>query len=189
MFYGGSPPYRNAIVEALESVPASYEHEPVKLTVQRLGVALCVVFVDGPETWEILHSEVGDPDTYWIAVIHGLSIGDMAAALGCGARGVLFEDNPIEHFVAVCAAALRHDLLIPSSIWSPRRDVSLPAGLSTASRRILTLMAEGKSNKEIGASLHLSERTVARRVTSLYLFLGVKRRREAIEKWDLMQQA
>jgi two-component system response regulator DevR len=53
------------------------------------------------------------------------------------------------------------------------------ARLSPQEERILTLVAEGKTNKEIGDELHLAEKTVKNYVSSILSKLEVARRAEA----------
>jgi DNA-binding NarL/FixJ family response regulator len=51
--------------------------------------------------------------------------------------------------------------------------------LSAQEERILSLLADGKTNKEIGDSLSLSDKTVKNYVSSILGKLGVARRAEA----------
>ncbi|HXF71047.1 MAG TPA: response regulator transcription factor [Actinomycetota bacterium] len=53
------------------------------------------------------------------------------------------------------------------------------ARLSPQEERILTLVAEGKTNREIGQQLHLAEKTVKNYVSSILSKLEVARRAEA----------
>ncbi|MBV9315305.1 MAG: response regulator transcription factor [Pseudonocardia sp.] len=53
------------------------------------------------------------------------------------------------------------------------------AALSPQEQRILDLIAEGKTNRQIGAELHLAEKTVKNYVSSLLRKLGFERRTEA----------
>ncbi|RTL65185.1 MAG: response regulator transcription factor [Pseudonocardiaceae bacterium] len=53
------------------------------------------------------------------------------------------------------------------------------AGLSPQERRILGLIADGLTNRQIGARLHLAEKTVKNYVSSLLHKLGFSRRTEA----------
>jgi DNA-binding NarL/FixJ family response regulator len=53
------------------------------------------------------------------------------------------------------------------------------ARLSPQEERILTLVADGKTNKEIGVELHLAEKTVKNYVSSILSKLEVARRAEA----------
>ena len=56
-----------------------------------------------------------------------------------------------------------------------------PVGrLSAQERRILALISEGKTNKEIGVELGLSEKTIRNYLTTLMSKLNVSRRAEAV---------
>jgi len=54
-----------------------------------------------------------------------------------------------------------------------------PAGLSERELEVLRLVAEGRTNREIAGALVLSEKTVARHVTSIFTKLGVENRSSA----------
>lgn len=56
---------------------------------------------------------------------------------------------------------------------------SLPGGLTAREAEVLTLVASGRTNKEIAAALHLSERTVARHLSNIFTKLGVTSRTAA----------
>jgi DNA-binding CsgD family transcriptional regulator len=51
-------------------------------------------------------------------------------------------------------------------------------GLTAAERRVATLVAEGRTNREVAAALFLGERTVASHLTHIYTKLGVRSRTE-----------
>jgi DNA-binding NarL/FixJ family response regulator len=53
------------------------------------------------------------------------------------------------------------------------------AGLTKQERRILELIGEGMTNRQIGAELHLAEKTVKNYVSSLLAKLGMERRTQA----------
>ena len=56
---------------------------------------------------------------------------------------------------------------------------SLPRGLTEREAEVLRLVASGLSNKELAASLHLSERTVARHLSNIFTKIGVTSRTAA----------
>lgn len=63
---------------------------------------------------------------------------------------------------------------------------ALPTHLSPQERRVLGLIAEGMSNKQIGEQLGIREKTVKNYVTSLLLKLGLQRRTQAavlVTRW------
>jgi DNA-binding CsgD family transcriptional regulator len=51
-------------------------------------------------------------------------------------------------------------------------------GLTAAERRVATLVAQGRTNREVAAALFLGERTVASHLTHIYAKLGVRSRTE-----------
>jgi DNA-binding CsgD family transcriptional regulator len=51
-------------------------------------------------------------------------------------------------------------------------------GLTSAERRVANLVAEGRTNREVAATLFLAERTVASHLTRIYAKLGVRSRTE-----------
>ena len=55
----------------------------------------------------------------------------------------------------------------------------LPHGLTPREYEVLTLVTDGRSNREIGAALFISDRTVARHLTNIYNKLGVTSRTQA----------
>jgi DNA-binding CsgD family transcriptional regulator len=55
-------------------------------------------------------------------------------------------------------------------------------GLTAAERRVATLVAEGRTNREVAAALFLGERTVASHLTHIYAKLGVRSRTELARK-------
>ena len=59
----------------------------------------------------------------------------------------------------------------------PGRD--LPYGLTGREAELLALLAAGKTNREIAAQLFISEKTVARHVSSIFSKLGVSSRAAA----------
>jgi DNA-binding CsgD family transcriptional regulator len=51
-------------------------------------------------------------------------------------------------------------------------------GLTAAERRVASLVAEGRTNREVAAALFLTERTVASHLTHVYAKLGIRSRTE-----------
>ena len=60
-----------------------------------------------------------------------------------------------------------------------KRDTAEAYGLTARERQVLTLLATGRSNREIGAVLVISEHTVARHVQNIFGKLGVSSRAAA----------
>lgn len=108
-------------------------------------------------------------------------------AVTAGARGYLLKEIDSAALVrAVHDVADGHSILDPDATARVLRllrggpdqaaDLSL---LSTQERRVLTLVAEGLTNKQIGGQLGLSENTVKNYLVSVFEKLHVKRRAQA----------
>ncbi len=59
------------------------------------------------------------------------------------------------------------------------RSRSLPAGLTEREAEVLRLVAAGRSNKDIAAHLYLSDKTVARHLSNIFVKIGVSSRTAA----------
>jgi DNA-binding NarL/FixJ family response regulator len=64
------------------------------------------------------------------------------------------------------------------------RPESLPAGVTLTSRQkqVLSLIAQGRSNKEIARVLGLTERTIKFHVAGIFARLGASSRTQALAK-------
>jgi DNA-binding CsgD family transcriptional regulator len=60
-----------------------------------------------------------------------------------------------------------------------RRSAALPAGLTGREAEVLRLVATGRTNKEVAATLVLSEKTVARHLSNIFTKIGVTSRSAA----------
>jgi two-component system, NarL family, response regulator DevR len=109
------------------------------------------------------------------------------AAIVAGAAGYVLKDIRSSDLVrGIRTVAAGGSLLDPTTTAhvlerlrsGPQEDRRL-AGLTGQERRILELIADGLSNREIGARLHLAEKTVKNYVSSLLAKLGMQRRTQA----------
>ncbi|WP_238420005.1 response regulator transcription factor [Gordonia sp. 'Campus'] len=112
-------------------------------------------------------------------------------ALRIGASGFLLKDAPADELVrAVRVVAAGEALLAPSitrrlitEVTANRRRQPRDARLDTLTpreREVLDLVADGKSNAEIGAELYVTEQTVKTHVSSLLGKLGLRDRAQAV---------
>lgn len=111
----------------------------------------------------------------------------MVDALLAGAGGYVLKDIREADLVgAVRRVAAGESLLDPKATErvlnrirnGPDHDPRL-AGLTAQERRILDLIGEGLTNRQIGEKLHLAEKTVKNYVSSLLAKLGMERRTQA----------
>jgi len=101
-------------------------------------------------------------------------------AIKAGAKGYLLKDSRRDELLECIRKVSQGETCIP-----PALTAKLAAGMSNDSLtgrelEVLTLLARGKSNKEIGVSLYISETTVKSHLRSIFAKLNVLSRTEAI---------
>ncbi|HXT35880.1 MAG TPA: response regulator transcription factor [Chloroflexota bacterium] len=111
------------------------------------------------------------------------------AAIVAGAAGYLLKQTRGREVVSAIEAVARGESLLDPAVTSTvlARMRDLAAGkhpdklgeLSEQERRILGLIAEGKTNREIAATVYLAEKTVKNYVSTILSKLGMERRAQA----------
>ncbi len=112
----------------------------------------------------------------------------LAAVVG-GASGYLLKQINGEGLARAIRAVAQGQSILDPVITQPlltrmqqqKEKVSAPqrATLSTQQQRVLALVAEGKTNKEIGVSLELSDKTVKNYIRFIFQKMKVTRRAQA----------
>ncbi|RZS66510.1 LuxR family two component transcriptional regulator [Agromyces ramosus] len=108
---------------------------------------------------------------------------DILGAIEAGASGYLLKDAPPAELVAaVRAAAVGESALAPAV--SSRLDASMASGdrLTVREAEVLSLVADGRSNRDIGRELFLSEATVKSHLVHIFTKLGVGSRTAAVAR-------
>ena len=108
-------------------------------------------------------------------------------AIMAGASGYVLKDIKGNDLVeAVRSVAAGRSLLDPRAtqrvlerLRNGARSESKVEQLNEQERRILVLIGEGMTNRQIGESMHLAEKTVKNYVSSLLAKLGMERRTQA----------
>ena len=105
-------------------------------------------------------------------------------ALAAGAAGYLLKDAEADEVGAAVRAAKRGQVhLDPSVARTLTRSLIAPQRTATAltprEREILTLVAKGKSNRDIAEALMISERTARTHVSNVLAKLGLTSRTQA----------
>jgi len=101
-------------------------------------------------------------------------------ALRAGARAYLLKETSAEHFFEVLRSVHSGDYHLPPAI-AERLAHRLPGGeLSGREVEVLRLVARGDINKEIAASLGISESTVKNHLNNILGKLNVRDRTEAV---------
>jgi DNA-binding NarL/FixJ family response regulator len=111
--------------------------------------------------------------------------------LQAGAKGYLLKDAPPEELVRGIETVASGRSLLPPEIAMKLMQVISQGGpakggeaeqLTERELEILKLMASGAANKEIAASLFISENTVKTHISNLFQKLGARDRTEAVTK-------
>ena len=129
-----------------------------------------------PQTQVLMLTSFADDEALFASIMAGaagyllkqIRSGDLVRAVRAIGAGQNLLDPAVTKAVLDQWRSARHLL----------RDERL-ARLSAQEERILTLIADGRTNKEVGAELHLAEKTVKNYVSSILAKLEVARRAEA----------
>ncbi len=117
------------------------------------------------------------PRTKLVLWVHFISTEMALQAMGVGVRGIISKTLPAQG--VVCSLAKVHS----GELWFEKAltDLILTARRYTLTRRegqIVTLVAQGLKNKELGIALNISEGTVKVYLSRLFKKLGLKDRFE-----------
>lgn len=110
------------------------------------------------------------------------SDGDILGAVEAGASGYLLKDAPPEELIAaIRAAAQGETALAPAIAGRLLARMRNPApNLSARETEVLHMVAEGATNGQIAAHLHISGATVKSHLVHVYTKLGVSSRTAAV---------
>jgi len=105
---------------------------------------------------------------------------DIYRAIQAGAKGYLLKDVPREALMDCVRRVHRGDMCVPVHLATKLAHRVSGETLSQREIEVLKLMAQGKSNKEIGSALFISEGTVKSHLKRIFGKLGVISRTEAV---------
>jgi len=109
---------------------------------------------------------------------------DILGAIEAGASGYLLKDAPPGELVAAIRAAAAGESALAPTVAS-RLDESQRSGdqrLTVREAEVLALVAAGRTNREIGQALFLSEATVKSHLVHIFTKLGVGSRTAAVAR-------
>jgi two-component system response regulator DevR len=161
-----------------EAIAAAREHKPdIVLLDIRLpdgdGFAACrAILKELPATRILMLTSFANDDFVHQAII-------------AGAHGYLMKEVDPERLVEAIIGLHRGESILDSGLVQRvlnlvRTGLDL---LSAQERRVLALLAEGRTNKEIGVELGLSDNTVKNYLVNVYGKLNIKRRSQAAALW------
>lgn len=106
---------------------------------------------------------------------------EIMGALDLGARGYIPKNTPGDVMLSALRLVLAGGVYLPEGALGRGAESSLEArpGMTPRRREVLTLLSTGRSNKEIGNVLEISESTVRVHVAAIFRLLGVSNRTEA----------
>ena len=160
-------------------VAAEVEPDVVVMDVRmpgRSGVEACRdIRAARPETKVLMLTSFTDDEALFTAIM-------------AGASGYLLKNIGGNDFVSDIHRVARGESLLDPAVTERvlarlRGDLGPHAGepggdLTTQERRVLNLMAEGLTNRQIGERIHLAEKTVKNYVSNVLMKLGLARRAE-----------
>jgi two-component system NarL family response regulator len=148
---------------------------------QRPDVALLdlrMPVMDGVEAIRAICEK--DPAARLIVVTIYQSEEDIYRALRAGAQGILLKDAPAEDIVECIHAVAQGRTWIPPEVGAKLAKRVTVRELTPRETEVMHAVAKGKSNKEIGVALDISEATVKVHVTHILEKLQASGRTEAI---------
>ncbi|HKX09191.1 MAG TPA: response regulator transcription factor, partial [Stellaceae bacterium] len=110
----------------------------------------------------------------------------MREVIEFGASGFLPKSSPVGEIGAAVAAILAGGIWLPeaaSAAYLDESESELAAGiaeLTPQQRRVLLLLTDGKSNKQIAFELAVTEATVKAHLSQIFRKLGVRSRTQAV---------
>ena len=105
---------------------------------------------------------------------------DIFRAIQAGAKGYLLKDAPREALMDCIRRVNAGETCVPVHLAAKLAQRVSGETLSTREIDVLKLMAQGKSNKEIGSALFISEGTVKSHVKGIFAKMNVISRTEAV---------
>lgn len=105
---------------------------------------------------------------------------DIERALRAGARGYLLKDAAVDELTNAIREVHAGRTRVAPAVAAKLADRMTQVQLTMRELTVLRLLADGKTNKEIGVKLSIAESTVKVHLTHLFEKLGVSSRTEAI---------
>jgi len=105
---------------------------------------------------------------------------DIHQALEAGAQGYVIKGMPYQTLVDALHRVHRGERFLPPPVARALASRMPDSDLSAREREVLSLLANGKSNKDIASLLGITEATVKCHVSAILLRLNVSDRTEAV---------
>lgn len=145
------------------------------------GVDACRTIRDSCPATRVLFLTSYQDDEGVLAAIVGGASGYLLKQVN--AEGLLRAIHAVAQGQSVLDPAITQPLLTRMRLQKEEAPESQRTTLSTQQQRVLALVAEGKTNKEIGSSLELSDKTVKNYIRFIFQKLKVTRRAQAAARF------
>jgi two-component system, NarL family, response regulator DevR len=124
------------------------------------------------------------PETRFLVLTSFADRDDVLDAVGAGAAGYLLKDSPSDQCLSAIRDVARGASLLDPSVAGRLLEGSRGQGpglerLTPQERKVVELLSEGLTNRQIGDRLGLAEKTVKNHVSGLLPKLGAANRTEA----------
>ena len=120
------------------------------------------------------------PDARFVVLTTYQGDEDIHQALEAGARGYLIKGMPRQLLLDAIHQVYEGRKFLPPTVTEALANRKPNCDLSHREREVLSLLASGKSNKEIAAALCIAEITVKCHLSMIFARLGVNDRTQAI---------
>lgn len=126
--------------------------------------------------------EIRDEDVSARVIVHTTYDTDeeIYQAMRAGAKAYLLKDAPLEELLECIRKVHAGQTCVPPALGAKLAARMSGEGLTGREIDVLKLLGKGRSNKEIGSALFISETTVKSHVRSMFTKLQVTSRTEAI---------
>lgn len=182
------PTFRMGLAALIESQPdmtvtAQYGSGEEVLAAYTPGVASVILMdlrlpgMGGVEAIIGLHAR--DPGVRVIVLTTYEADEDVFRAMQSGAKSYLLKDMSTEEIAGTIRAVHRGGTELPPRIAERLAARAGRQDLTAREREVLQLLVRGRSNKEIGAQLHISDETVKSHLKTLFAKLKVRDRTDA----------
>jgi len=165
---------------------AAYEHQPDVILIDT-ELSEC----SGIETMQRIHERL--PQTKIMALTHSEISADLFSALEAGARAYISKDTSLENLIKTINLVAEGEVIIspPMAAGLLAKFISLKERkeiaklgddiiLSKREQAVLSLVAQGFTNREISASLYISEHTVKVHLRNIMEKLHAHTRQKAV---------
>lgn len=188
------PMLRDGVAQSLQAEPGwrvvAQADNGLEMLVQARQSRPDLVLVDlsmpGPGGPELIRSLVADlPGVRVVVLTASMDGNDLIGALEAGAHGYVLKGISAAELRAIVRQVARGDHYVPPSLAAhllsglTRSRADPLARLTPRETEVLSLIAGGRTNREIGAQLHMAEKTVKHHVTQILDKLDLRSRTEA----------